>query len=269
MIKSSILAGLLVSFIPFVALAAEDLPKPIQRVKAEGYSIERSFPAVSSLTGWVIKSPDGEHTIMFTTPDRKTLIAGALLDEGGRPLMGEYVQRYIPKPDLASLWTDLEDASVITEGASGANAKSTIYVFLDPDCTYCNLTWKALAPYQKIGLQVKWVPVSIFPNSKKTTTLMMANDSAAFTAYQKNYGTPAATKSFKAPKSVEAISKQLASNSELMSKFGFKGTPGIVYKDPQTGVVTTINGFPKLSTIPQFTGLPLQVNNDPMLRKFQ
>lgn len=45
----------------------------------------------------------------------------------------------------------------MTQGA--ATSKNVIYVFFDPNCVFCHFAWKALQPYVKAGLQVRWVPV--------------------------------------------------------------------------------------------------------------
>ncbi|MGC2520684.1 MAG: hypothetical protein WA373_16435, partial [Burkholderiales bacterium] len=60
--------------------------------------------------------------------------------------------------DLPALFSTLEKTDAVAEGA--ASPKRTLYVFFDANCWYCHLTWKALQPYERAGLQVRWVPVA-------------------------------------------------------------------------------------------------------------
>jgi thiol:disulfide interchange protein DsbG len=60
--------------------------------------------------------------------------------------------------DFSALFATLEKADAVVEGA--AQPKRVLYAFWDANCYYCNLTWKALQPYEKAGLQVRWVPVA-------------------------------------------------------------------------------------------------------------
>src|SRR5206468_3651593 len=60
--------------------------------------------------------------------------------------------------EYQSLFAQLEKTDVVLEGRK--NAQSILYVFFDANCFYCHLTWKALQPYEAVGLQVRWVPVA-------------------------------------------------------------------------------------------------------------
>jgi thiol:disulfide interchange protein DsbG len=53
-----------------------------------------------------------------------------------------------------------------------------------------------------------------------------------------------------------------------MRKFGAPGTPALVWKD-RAGKVRFKAGVPRLSELPQITGLPAQANEDPELAKFR
>src|SRR4051794_41133306 len=81
--------------------------------------------------------------------------------------------------DRSALFAQLEKARYVTEGA--ASPKSVMYVFFDPNCYYCNLTWRALQPYEKAGLQVRWVPVAYQKDSSSgmAAAILAAHDPAA------------------------------------------------------------------------------------------
>jgi len=88
-----------------------ELPLPITRAIAQGMALESRFKAESELTGWVL-SLDDQFTLVYTTPDHRTLISGALINEAGTNLSELYAQQYFPKPDFSLL----EDTTFISIG---------------------------------------------------------------------------------------------------------------------------------------------------------
>jgi len=172
--------------------------------------------------------------------------------------------------DLPALFSALEKTDAVTEGS--ASPKRILYVFFDANCWYCHLTWKALQPYEKAGLQVRWVPVAYQKESSttKAAAIMLAKDRAA--AFRENEARYRA-KSYDggiapAKNPPKAIVAQLDANFELMDRFGLSGTPGLVWKDA-AGKVQTNLGMPRLSKLPEITGLPAQKIDDPELAEFR
>lgn len=172
--------------------------------------------------------------------------------------------------DLAALFSTLEKTYAITEGAS--SPKGVLYVFFDANCWYCHLTWKALQPYERVGLQVRWVPVAYQKESSagRAAAIMQARDRAAALRenevgyrVQKYEGgiAPAA-----GPPA--ALLAQLEANTKLMERFGAPGTPALVWKDSAGSVQVKI-GMPRLSQLPAITGLHEQKNDDPELAEFR
>lgn len=249
--------------------SAEDYPKPIQGAVASGVQVVKSFPAASGLTGWVL-SQGGRYSIVFTTADRKTLLAGVLIDENGENLSSQYEEKYVPKPNFGALFPQLEKSSYVIEGAA-KNPKNVIYVFFDANCPFCHYTWQALQPYEKAGLQVRWIPVAVLgPTSlPKAIEIMAASDkTAAFRKQEENSGkswTPSAASSETAQ---PAIVQRIRDNATLMEKFGIAGTPGVVWKDAH-GSVQVKGGMPRLSELSAITGLPEQKVDDPALQRFR
>jgi thiol:disulfide interchange protein DsbG len=175
-----------------------------------------------------------------------------------------------PRSDYAASFQELERADNVVEGTL-ENPKSVLYVFFDPNCPYCHFTWKALQPYEKVGLQVRWIPIAVLgPSSMpKAVAIMAAKDkTGAFRAMQQQYrrGAPLA------PGQDTPLNPELAGkirrNGELLEKFSLNGTPGIVWKD-RGGKVQAEAGMPGLSEIPHITGLPEQKIDDPELQKFR
>lgn len=249
--------------------SAEEYPKMIQEAVNSGLKVVKTFPAASGLTGWVL-SQGGEHTVVYTTADRKTLLAGALVGENGESLSAEYEEKHMPKPDMSALFQDLENSTYVTEGPS-SSPKSMIYVFVDANCPFCHYTWKALQPYEKVGLQVRWILVdTLGPTSmpKAVEVLAAPDKTAAFRRMEENHGKPwNGSTQFSADKH-PAVAANIRKNGELMSRFGLSGTPGIVWKDKQ-GKVQIKAGMPRLQEIAHITGLPEQKVDDPALAKFR
>lgn len=245
-------------------------PPPIKAAIKSGMHVVKSFPAVSGLKGWVL-TKDGRYTVVFTTPDQKTMIIGMLVDETGANLTASYGQKFIPKPDYAELFSKLESTGYITEGQT-KHPKSIMYVFFDANCIFCHLTWKALQPYEKVGLQVRWVPVAFLkPTSLgRAAAIMEAKDPAAALRDNESRFNTATEDGGVDPINRPAKSSltHIDSNGKLMSLFGGNGTPLLVWKD-KGGAVRTRDGMPKLSDLPGITGLPEQAINDPDLARFK
>lgn len=251
------------------AFSANAYPKAIRQAVDSGVKVIRQFPAVSGLTGWVL-AQDGHYSTVYTTADKKTLLAGALIGENGESISAQYEEKYVPKPDLGGLFPQLEKSSYVAEG-SVAGARSTVYVFVDANCPYCHSAWLAFQPYEKAGLQVRWVPVATLgPTSMpKAIEVMVAADKvAAFRVMETNHGKPWTPSSQSSEVSQPSAAAAIRRNGELMQRFGIAGTPGLIWKDKQ-GKVQIRSGMPRLSDFPAITGLPEQKNDDSALEKFR
>lgn len=255
-----------------VASTTAKTPEVLASAITAGLKIDKSFQAVSGLTGWVVSDTTKQYSVVYTTADGKHLISGLLLNAQGANLTQEYSEKYIPKPDLAKHWNDLEQSSWVATGAK--QPKSVVYAFMDPDCTFCHLAWKALQPYQAAGLQVRWVMVGFLtPEAAgKTAAILESKDpSKALTAHMEGYDLRT-HKGGIAPLAASVVKVATAGaikeNMDLMNTMGFKGTPAFVYKD-KVGKVMAAGGMPKLSDLPGITGLPEQAVSDPDLARFR
>ena len=172
--------------------------------------------------------------------------------------------------EYLTLFAQLEKTDVVLEGPK--KAQSILYVFFDANCFYCHLTWKALQPYEAVGLQVRWVPVAYQQPSSvdRAAAIMEAPDrvtalrvnEVGYNAAQFDGGIePIAKVSL-------SVAARIQANTRLMRAFGAPGTPALVWKDPN-GKVRFKVGVPRLSELPQITGLSAQANDDPELAKFR
>jgi thiol:disulfide interchange protein DsbG len=173
-------------------------------------------------------------------------------------------------PGYQNLYAQLSTTDVVREGARAA--KRVIYVFFDANCFYCHLTWKALQPYEKAGLQVRWVPVAYQQPSSvgRAAAIMLAPDRAAALRKNEIGYNPARFAGGVAPmqKVPATLAAKLKANTQLMQQFAAPGTPALVWKE-RDGRVRLKVGVPRLSELPRMTSLPAQPNDDPELARFR
>ena len=264
----SALAATLLAGASLAHAATETLPPAVQLAVSGGMRFEKSFAAPGKMTGWVLSQGVDNNLIVYTTANGEAAIAGTMLDDKGQNLTKEHLAKHAPKPDFEKMWGELDKSSWVAEGAKGKDIKSTIYVFKDPNCSYCHLAWKALQPYTKVGLSIRWIPVAFLASdstAKAAVLLTAADPEAAILEQQTNWG----KKTANLPAVTPAIKAKVDANNKLMQSWGFKGTPALFYKDSTTGKVKAVNGMPSLSDLPGITGLPAQPNTDPDLARFK
>lgn len=249
--------------------SSDSHPPAIQEAIDAGMTVEKSFPAASGLTGWVM-AQGNEHTIVYTTADKKTLLVGMLLGVGGENLSARYQEEFIPKPDFSALYGELGKSTYVMEGPTD-NPKNMLYVFVDANCPFCHFVWRALQPYEAVGLQVRWILVdTLGPTSmpKAIEVLAASDKTAAFRKMEENHGKPWNARPGMSAQDHPEIAALVRENNELLVRFGLRGTPGIVWKD-EKGDVQLKAGMPRLSELPAITGLPEQKLDDPALAQFQ
>ena len=270
-VKKILLVAGLAALMSSAFAATQPVPKVLETPVQQGMKIITSFPAVDHMQGWVLQQGD-KPFVAYTSVDGKHLFVGGLIDETGKNLTQEYAEKFIPKPDYTALFSKLDQSAYFIEGAKGKAVKSTIYAFLDPNCIFCHLAWKAFLPYEKAGLQVRWVPVGFLKadSAGKAAALLEAKDPAAAMAQNENEFVEATESGgIPAVATVSAgMAKKLAANAQLMNAFGLSGTPAIVYKD-KGGKVVVKPGMPRLSELPGVTGIPEQPETDPALARFK
>lgn len=259
----AVAAGELVSQAPKVSVVPNRPTAALATLEKVGMSVEKSFPVSEMLTGWVVqdKKKGGEYSVLYTTNDGSTLISGAVLDVYGKNLTAEHAERFIPKPDMTQAYAEIaKNATVIPTGNS--KAKTTFYVFADPSCGYCHLAYKAFEVYGN-DVQVNWIPVGFLaPDStNKAAAALQGKTTWGALMNQKTSGDYSSfVIGAKAGKDVEK-------NTELMRKFGFQGTPGILWKGAD-GKIEVRKGMIRLSEIGQAAGVAVKKSDDPLLGKF-
>jgi thiol:disulfide interchange protein DsbG len=251
--------------------ANETLPAPLEfAVRSGNVQVTKSFDAGSGLKGWAVTGPDGP-TIVYTTADGKALLVGQMFGPDGVNMTREHAQQHLPQPDYLAAFARLEKATYVVEGPRD-KPKAVLYAFMDPNCPYCYLAHRALAPYVKAGLQIRWVQVAILgpTSTTRAAAILQAQDpSEALARHEQTYN-PAKPGSGIAP--AETVTDRtraiLAEGLALMREFGFRGTPGFVWRDAD-GQIRTRSGMMNLSEIPSMTGMPFIPNEDAELARFR
>ncbi|CAB3754198.1 thioredoxin fold domain-containing protein [Paraburkholderia solisilvae] len=171
----------------------------------------------------------------------------------------------------ASAAAQLDQTSVIVEGATGDKVKSTIYVFMDPNCIFCHYAWEAFQPYEAVGLQVRWIPMGFLKpdSSGKAAALLDANDGAALLRENEVKFSEATESGGIKPSNPISFAAQskLNRNAHLFQTMGFDGTPTIIYKTGD-GRWADMSGMPALSALPAMLKLPEQAES-PSLQRFR
>ncbi len=246
-------------------VAIANMPNVVANIAKYGAGkVLRTFPAAGGMTGWVLQPPKNVPPVLaFSTPDGQALVVGTILDANGKALNNEYNEKYVPKPEV-------EKALAVVEGATGSAVKSTVYVFADPMCVFCNMLYRELLPYEKVGLQVRYVLVGILKQDsagKAAAIYQSANPVAALNQHEMTVDALKEVGGIPPVTARPEIALAIKANTEMMGKFGFTGTPGIVFKDA-SGKLTTVNGFARPSQLPGLTHLPEQLQTDPALTSF-
>lgn len=249
------------------------LPKALARgLQAGRGKLVATFKAAAGLTGYIVSNGPGRNEVLYGAPKSDVLIVGHLIDADGKDLNRGYVDQYGPKIDYSVFESRVVGAPAVVEGATGPAVKSTIYVFMDPNCIYCHLTWQALQPYEKIGLQVRWIPMGLLkPDSMgKSAALLESKDGAALmNTMETKFDIQHESAGIEAEADVSAATlAKITANQSLFHELGFFGTPTIFYRG-KDGRLVPSQGMVRLSQLPAMTGLPPQDNQDPALARFQ
>lgn len=252
------------------ALDPATIPAALKSPQFAGsMEVIKSFPGPSGLTGWVVKeAASSRQVILFSTADQNTVMAGILMDKDGNNLSAAYGEQHIPKPDFTKVLDEINTSGATVVHGS-AKAKGEITVFYDVNCGFCKLMTKILAPAVEAGeLRVRYVPVAILgaDSAPKAAAVLGAKDVSKAIA-----GAAAGT----AEKSDDkALLAKVATNTNLMKKHGFSGTPAVLYKVTKGNDVKTVvaNGLPTMSEL--FSNLGIDAKHldkakaDPQLQRY-
>jgi thiol:disulfide interchange protein DsbG len=243
------LAGLGALLLSLPALAATGptpaLPPMLASLAAAGKLkvVSQFSTEVPGLTGYVVSNKDGTQVVYG---EHGYLFVGHVISPKGADLTDNYRDRYGPKPDLRGVVSGLDSGGhLISEGRATA---PLLYVFADPNCSFCYRFYKMAEPLVAAGrLQLRWVMVAFLqPSSAAKATAILAarnplgalhQDEDRFdTAHEAGGITPAASQD-------KGLQQVLQAHASAMDTVGANGTPTLLYRDEQ-GRWSTVVGLP-------------------------
>ena len=218
-----------------------ETPPAVQALEAQGLTIVEEFEVSGDLRAFAGVA-NGEPMAVYVTNDGMAIV-GTRLDASGRPLDVTKLQDLVTRPLDEKTWTQLADTTWVLDG--DANAPRVVYVFADPNCTYCNRFWETARPWVETGkVQLRHILVGIIKadSPAKAVAILGAPDpSAALLENERNFGQGGIAPSAIVPAN---LSRVLDDHRRLMLSAGFQGTPGIVVRDGDSSI-KKFNGMPQ------------------------
>ncbi len=146
-----------------------------------------------------------------------------------------------PPGSSAGLVERLDHARWISSGAK-APAR-VVYVFVDPDCPFCNELWKAMKAARAPDVQIRSLLVAVIDDDSRgrdAAILESSDPAATLDDHERRFDRGGI-----APKSTvrPATSEIISANESLMRASHIFGTPGLVYRD-ESGEVKVFAGMP-------------------------
>lgn len=242
--------------LPFILTAgsvqaqAAGRPAAIEALEGQGLTILQEFDAGGDLRAFAGVAGDNPIAV-YVLPDGNAIV-GTRLNSSGEPIDEATLQDVVAKPMSDQAWAQLESARWVLDGDS--DAPRVIYTFTDANCPYCHRFWEAARPWVDAGkVQLRHIMVGLIKQDSpaKAGAILGASDpSAALRENEVKYDqggiTPAKTIS-------EEVSSTLEDNRLLMLSLGFRGTPGIVFRDEE-GVLQKYNGMPQQGALAEVLG---------------
>lgn len=221
------------------------LPAALQFAKtAGGLEVFKKFPAAGGMDGWVIQDKaSGKHVIVYSSKDGEAMVAGMMLDKGGKNLSQVYSEEHIPSPDYSEAMDDfVKDGASVVVG--NPKAKAEILVVFDANCGYCKVMHKLVAPSVDAGeLKVRYVPVAILGADSDT------KGAGILAAKDPRESIEGAVSGRMATSTDKALLEKVKANTALMKKYGFSGTPVVLYRAKVKGEDTVFmsGGVPNIN----------------------
>ena len=131
----------------------------------------------------------------------------------------------------------------------------TVYVFFDAQCSHCGALWQAAKPL-KSQAKIVWIPVGLLgPASTAQGAALLAASDPVAAMDQHEASLQARQGGISALGNLDAQKAAVASNTKLMTGFGFNSIPVIVATHAQTGSLVTQEGAMPTPALANLLGL--------------
>ena len=247
--------GALLLWLPAFAAtpAAPALPPMLASLAAAGKLkvVSQFSTEVPGLTGYVVSNKDGTQVVYG---ENGYLFVGHVISPKGADLTDAYRDRYGPKADFGAVVNQLDGGGhLIDEGRATA---PLLYVFADPNCSFCYRFYKMAEPLVAAGrLRLRWVMVAFLQSSsaaKATAILSARNPLGALHEDEDRFDTVHEAGGIAPSSSQEkALQQVLQAHASAMDAVGSNGTPTLLYRDEQ-GRWGTVVGLPTSDWLTQY-----------------
>lgn len=226
-------------------------PEVVKTVEEQGLEVLGEFEAPGGLRGFA--GVAGQRPVaVYVTPDGEHAVVGTLVNAQGKDMGAAALQRLVAGPTSATIWAQLEDSHWVGDGRS--DAPRVVYTFSDPNCPYCHAFWEAARPWVEAGkVQLRHVLVGVIrEDSANKAAAIWESDSPgeALIHNERNFDNGGINPTATVPQHVR---NKLTDNEMLMVEMGFRGTPGILFRD-EAGLVQRRSGMPTPSDLPVVLG---------------
>ncbi|MCK9188742.1 thioredoxin fold domain-containing protein [Acidithiobacillus sp.] len=191
------------------------------------------FPGpTKKLTGIVAENAQHQQGILWMLSNRYLLL-GPVVNDKGHDITRTATKKYLVQPRKVPA-EQIALAAMKAPGFTIGHAGPLIVVFMDPNCIYCHLLWKALQePVAEGQLRAKLIPVGFLKDSSvaKAATILAAKDPAvAWANNEKGFDENTEEGGTRPlaqipPKDIAAIN----TNTALLQSSGEEATPTLLF----------------------------------------
>lgn len=227
------------------------------------------------LHGWFVVK-DKQVQILYTTPDNKALLVGALLSAEGANISQQQVLTLASgNPEVQALIKDtptpMEAAKLEKEEAEnpkkpeqpqvppseqfygelqkanglvfGKENAPLLIMIMDVHCPYCHKAWKKFEPLVEGGrLKVMMVPITAIGPQSETEAAIWLGKKDPYDAWKKHVAGD--DKILKVGEPIPAKREAVQNSTDLVKKWGVDQTPYILYRG-KGGKVRLVVGLPQ------------------------
>jgi thiol:disulfide interchange protein DsbC len=214
------LAGLLLTTLPFAALAVAQNAEQDAKIKAAFAEVGLKVNSVADSTVPGLLQVLTDQGLFFATQDGGYLIEGQVYNLNQKVLVNDLIMRGVRKEGVTA-----QAASIIEFKAP--KEKHVINVFTDISCGYCRKLHNEMQSYLDAGITVRYLA---FPRG--------GLNSDTFTALQSVWCSKDKLEAMNKAKSGAEVTpascqSPVAAHYKLGQSFGISGTPAIVLPDGQ------------------------------------